>query len=131
MLGSGFIAARQTHLPIRPYRLLAFGGSAGAVGVLTAVLSRLPAAFPIPIVVVQHLGAECMSRLPEVLGRHTSLRCKWAEDGERPLPGHVHIARPGADLVLTAVFTLLPIPGRKPRMGWPSIDLFLHSAAAH
>lgn len=114
-----------------PFELVVFGGSAGGIPALLDVLSRLPRDFPIPIVVVQHLGAHLPSQLPEVLGFRTKLRCKWAEDGERPRPGFVHVAPPGGNLTFTAAGTLLTTVGPKPRMGWPSVDLLLDSVAAH
>lgn len=113
------------------FRMVAFGGSAGGIPVLLAVLSLLPEDFPIPIVVVQHLAANLESRLPEVLGLRTKLRCKWAEDGETPLAGCVHVAPRGGNLTVSAGGRLHRTAGRKPRLGWPSVDLFLGSVAAH
>lgn len=112
------------------YRLVAFGGSAGALSALLGILSLLPGDFPIPIAVVQHLAAERQSRLPGVLGFRTGLRCKWAEDGDLPRPGCVHVAPPGGNLTLTAAGTFRSTPTRKPRLGWPSVDIFLASVAA-
>lgn len=117
-------------LPARPYRLAAVGGSAGGIPALQELLSCLPADFPVPIVVAQHLPADCESRLPEVLGFRTRLRCRWAEDGDRPLAGTVHVARPGANLLLTPAGEFLNVRGPKPRLGWPSVDLLLESMAA-
>ena len=131
MLGSARSGVAPPDSPHRPYRLLAFGGSAGAITALRDILSRLSPDFPIPIVVVQHLGAAFRSRLPEVLRSQTRLRCKWAESGDAPVAGQVYVAQPGANLVLTAGGTLLVVPDLKPRFGWPSVDLFLTSMALH
>ena len=114
-----------------PYRLVAFGGSAGAIPALLAILSCLPADFPIPVVVVQHLAARFESCLPRVLGRHTALRCAWAADGRWPRPGTVHVAPPGTSLTLTAAGRFRVVSGEpKPRLGGPSVDAFLGSMAA-
>lgn len=118
-------------LPTRPYRLLAIGGSAGALAALIEVLGRLPADFPIPIVVVQHLAAAWESQLPRVLGFRTPLRCRWAEHGGLPRPGTVHVAPRGANLALNAAGSFAVQPGPKPRMGWPSVDIFMGSMAEH
>jgi two-component system chemotaxis response regulator CheB len=118
-----------TEPAFTPYGLVAIGCSAGGLAPLRAVLSRLPRDFPIPLLVVQHLGAGLPSRLPEVLGRGTALPCRWAVPGDRPRPGTVLVAPPGANLAMTASGALQPLPGPKPRMGWPSVDLFLDSAA--
>jgi two-component system chemotaxis response regulator CheB len=116
---------------IRPYRLLAIGGSAGAIPALGKILPQLPAGFPIPIVVVQHLSAEWESQLPRVLGFRTALRCCWAREGEIPQPGAVHVAPRGANLALTREGRFAVRRGPKPRGGWPSVDIFLASMAAH
>jgi two-component system chemotaxis response regulator CheB len=131
MLGS--IPARYAapEAAVRPFRLLAFGSSAGGIPALVSVLSLLPGGFPIPIVVIQHLSAASCSHLPEVLGWRTPLRCIWAKSGEAPSAGCVHVAAPGANLVLTPAGTFLTVRGRKPLVGWPSIDVFFKSMARH
>ena len=111
------------------YRLVAFGGSAGAIPALSAVLARLPADFPVPIAVIHHLPAHRESRLPEVLGFSTALRCLWAANGERPRAGVVHVAPCGANLTLTGAGRFCVTPGPKPRLGGPSVDAFLGSMA--
>ena len=123
------VPALQTLPAVHPYAMLALGGSAGAIPVLRNILSRLPAELPVPIVVVQHLNADWRSQLPTVLGFRTAMRCKWAEDGESPAAGVVHIAPPGANLVLGADGCFRQVTGPKPRMGWPSVDVFFCSMA--
>ncbi len=112
------------------YRLAVLGGSAGAIPTLVAILAPLPADFAVPIVVVQHLAAGRDSRLPQVLGCRTALRCAWAADGERPRPGAVHIAPAGASLILTEAGRFCVSAGPRPRLGGPSVDVFLGSVAA-
>jgi two-component system chemotaxis response regulator CheB len=76
-----------------PYDIVAFGGSAGAIPALIEILALLPKTFPIPILVVQHLSRlTTNSALPAVLGYKTRLTIKWAEHGERPSAGTVHVA---------------------------------------
>jgi two-component system chemotaxis response regulator CheB len=120
----------QSHV-ILPYTMIGFGGSAGAISVLKDILSRLPAALPVPIVVVQHMNADWPSELPSVLGHRSALECRWAKDGEAPRPGVVHVAPPGRNLVVTSTASLKLINGRKSRMGWPSADMFMLSMAEH
>jgi two-component system chemotaxis response regulator CheB len=114
-----------------PFGLIAIGASAGGLGPLLAILERLPEDFCIPIVVVHHLGAHLKSRLPEVLALRASLPCRWAADGEAPEAGWILVAPPGANLVLAAGGRLCRVVTTKPRMGWPSVDAFLYSMAAH
>ena len=114
----------HAHRGFDPYRLVAFGGSAGAIPALLAILSHFPADFPIPVVVVQHLAATFESRLPRVLGVRTALRCAWAADGGRPRSGTVHVAPPGASLTLTADGRFRVASGPRPRLGGPSVCVF-------
>jgi two-component system, chemotaxis family, protein-glutamate methylesterase/glutaminase len=114
-----------------PFRLLTFGGSAGGIPALSKLLALLPPAFPIPIVVVQHLGADLPTRLPQVLGFRTSLACRWARDGDVPKPGTIHVASPGANLEIDGSGTLRVVSATKPPLGWPSVDVFLKSTACH
>jgi two-component system chemotaxis response regulator CheB len=109
--------------------VVVLGASAGGLAPFHEVLSRLPAGFPIPVVVVQHLGAELPSRLPEVLNLRSNLPCRWAEAGDLLRPGEVLVAPPGANLAVAADGRIQRLPCAKPRMGWPSIDVFLHSVA--
>ena len=66
-----------------------------------------------------------------MLGRQSALLCKWAEDGETPRPGRVLIAPPGTNLIVNERGRLAVRPGVKPRLGWPSVDMFFRSAAEH
>ncbi|WP_165585357.1 chemotaxis protein CheB [Roseococcus sp. SYP-B2431] len=113
-----------------PFRLVVLGASAGGLAPLRDVLSGLPADFPIPIVVVHHLGADLRSRLPEVLNFRSQLPCRWVVSGELPRSGTVLVAPAGANLVLQMDGRLEVVPGPKPRLGWPSVDLFLTSVAS-
>ena len=71
------------------YCVVVIGASAGGVPALLNLLSGLPADFPLPILLVQHLSAKLPSKLPEVLGYRTALRVKWAEYGELMKPGTI------------------------------------------
>jgi two-component system, chemotaxis family, protein-glutamate methylesterase/glutaminase len=73
------------------YEIIGIGSSAGGIPALIELLGHLPATFPLPILVVQHLSDGFDSRLPEVLGWRTKLRVKWAEQGEKPRAGTVYI----------------------------------------
>jgi len=125
-------AASPAPFPdIMPFRLVAIGASAGGIPVMQQLLTKIPASFPLPIVLLQHLSASLPSFLPKVLGFRTPLRCKWAEPGETPQPGTVYAAPPGKNLAMTSAGSFEHVPGPKPRLGWPSADIFLHSMARH
>ncbi|WP_426959623.1 chemotaxis protein CheB [Muricoccus radiodurans] len=126
---SGLRSVSAADPAFTPFELVAIGCSAGGLAPLSTLLSSLSRDFPIPVVVVQHLSATLPSQLPEVLNFRSALPCRWAEPGERPRRGTVLVAPPGTNLVLAENGSLARQPGPKPRLGWPSVDLFLESAA--
>jgi len=73
--------------------------SAGGLEALSIVLHALPTEFSAAVVVQQHLGG-LSSVLPTILGRQTSHRVTWAQDGQAVLPGQVVVCPPGKHLEL-------------------------------
>jgi len=111
------------------FRVVVIGASAGGIQALTDLLSRLPAAFAFPILLVQHLSAKLPSRLPEVLGYKTALRVKWAEDDEAMKPGTVYVAPPDRHLVVRPDHRIGLSSAA--RVGWwrPAVDILFQSSA--
>jgi two-component system chemotaxis response regulator CheB len=115
--------------PALAHDVVVVGGSAGGIPVLIKLLSALPAHFPLPILVVQHLSATLPSRLPDVLGWRTPLRVKWAEDGEALEPGTVYVAPPDRHLLVRPENRIAL--SSADRVGWwrPAVDALFLSAA--
>lgn len=82
----------------RPIRVVAIGVSTGGPPVLETILSRLPAAFPAPILIVQHIADGFVQGLIEWLNRVTRLQVQLASHGERAYGGHVYLAPDGRHL---------------------------------
>lgn len=80
--------------------------SVGGVAATGAILSQLPAAFPIPILLVQHRSSEQPNYLAQVLQRSTELKVKRAAEGDELVPGVVYVAPPTRHLVVTKKHTL-------------------------
>lgn len=83
---------RQTRLPspgprtapvpsTRP-RVVALAASTGGPAALCHVLAELPATFPVPVLVVQHIALGFLSGFASWLNTNLSLRVKIAEPGE-------------------------------------------------
>jgi two-component system, chemotaxis family, protein-glutamate methylesterase/glutaminase len=94
-------------VPLRedPYAEAAFrpvvvAASAGGVRALCDLLGALPADFPLPILIVQHLSPNRASQLAEILGRTTGLTVRQAADGDRAIPGLVLIAPPAHHMLV-------------------------------
>jgi two-component system chemotaxis response regulator CheB len=110
--------------------VVVIGASAGGVHATLDLLGSLPGDFPAPLVLAQHLApaAEHRSELAPLLQARTSLRVKWAEQGEVIRPGCLYVAPQDRDIRLTPWFSLrlLPPAGRCR----PCVDRLFESAAA-
>lgn len=83
----------------RQFRALGITASTGGPAALVKLLRGLPTNFPLPVFVVQHIGAPFVAGFASWLGSVTPLPVALASDGPHR-PGHVYVA-PG-ELHLTA-----------------------------
>jgi two-component system chemotaxis response regulator CheB len=95
-----------------------------------AGIEVLPADFPLPIVVVQHIAPDFVPSLAEWLPHITRLNVAIAEADRTPQPGTVHLAPGGIHLRLTPGrrFLLDPEPSNGAHI--PSGDVLFESVAA-
>jgi two-component system chemotaxis response regulator CheB len=84
-----------------PIDLLAIGASTGGPNALAELFTRIPAPFPIPIVIVQHMPPMFTQLLAERLTRESRIPTEEAKSGTILEPGHAYVA-PG-DFHLTIV----------------------------
>ena len=111
-------------------RVVAVGASAGGLHALSLILSALPADFPAPILVVQHLSPDFPSQLAHILGRHTALHVKQAAQGDRLRAGWVYVAPPGRHLLACADGSLALTATPRVHHCRPSADVLHQSVAA-
>jgi two-component system chemotaxis response regulator CheB len=76
---------------IRP-RLVAIAASTGGPGALASVLRPLPADFPVPILVVQHISVGFATSFATWLDRQVALSVRIGSQDDEPKPGEVLIA---------------------------------------
>ncbi|MFJ8913384.1 chemotaxis protein CheB [Amycolatopsis sp. NPDC102389] len=112
------------------YEIVAIGSSAGGVKALLAVLGALPAGFPVPVVIVQHLDPRHDTILADILDRQSRLRIKLAETGDLLEPGVVHVAPPDRHLLVDSGGKLSLSMVDKVKFVRPSADLLFESVAA-
>ncbi len=83
--------------PVPAYpRLVAVGASTGGPKTLAQLFANLPADFPLPLVVVQHISPGFLDGMINWLNPLTPLTVKIAEPGEICLPGFIYFAPDGA-----------------------------------
>lgn len=73
-------------------RLVVIGSSTGGPQALQTVITELPANFPCPVVVVQHMPAGFTNALAARLHGVSQVNVREAQDGELLEPGCVYIA---------------------------------------
>ena len=84
-------ARRPTLAPARA-EIVAIGTSTGGPRALATLLEGIPADFPVPIVIVQHMPPIFTKLLAERLGTRTSLRCAEGIENAALRPGQIWIA---------------------------------------
>ncbi len=107
--------------------LIAIGASAGGPAALAKVLSQLPADFPAPIILVQHVDVQFARGLADWLQYQTPLKVRTAQDGDRPLPGTVLLAGTENHLVFSSPSRLTYVPEPLDCSYRPSVDVFFKS----
>ncbi|MCO4321682.1 protein-glutamate methylesterase/protein-glutamine glutaminase [Aliidiomarina quisquiliarum] len=96
-------AAPSTVAPIArtaPFKVLAIGTSTGGPVALQTVLSALPANFPVPIVLVQHMPAAFTNAFANRLDSLCAIKVKEAQDGDILQPGHAYLAPGGKQMIV-------------------------------
>jgi two-component system chemotaxis response regulator CheB len=98
------VAAPRTVLPMPPApppapyapakpSVLAIGVSTGGPAALDVLLPELPAGFPLPVLIVQHMPEVFTRLLAERLSRRCALRVSEAAEGMPATAGGIYIAR--------------------------------------
>jgi two-component system chemotaxis response regulator CheB len=110
--------------------VVCIGGSTGAPTVIVEVLSKLPASYPYPIVVAQHIAKGFAAGFASWLDSAVPLEVKVAGDRETPRPGLVLVAPDARNMVFKAPGRCDLVAPADPRQHIPSIDALFSSAAA-
>lgn len=72
--------------------LVAMGASTGGPSAISDILEALPADYPIPVLIVQHITAGFLGGMIDWLQRHSQMPVQLAQDGVHPRPGHIYFA---------------------------------------
>jgi two-component system chemotaxis response regulator CheB len=118
--------AEATH---RRIEAVVIGASAGGFEALFAVLTGLPASYPMPLVAVLHLPEAHESRLAELFGYRLSLRVREARDKETLEAGVLYFASSGYHLSIENDRSFSLSCEERVSYARPSIDVLFASAA--
>ncbi len=110
-------------------RVVALGASVGGLQAISTILAKLPASFPAPIVIVQHLSPHTPSQMAHILSRRTALQVKEAEAGDRLRAGAVYVAPPAWHLLVSSDEILFLSDADKVHHSRPAVDVLFLSLA--
>lgn len=125
-------AAPSAHSPApkrKAYKLVAIGTSTGGPVALQRVLTQLPANFPAPIVLVQHMPAAFTKAFAERLDKLCRISVKEAEDGDILRPGLALLAPGGKQMMVDGRGAIKILPGDERLNYKPCVDITFGSAA--
>ena len=126
-----------------PPAILLIGVSTGGPAALDLLLPALPATFPLPILIVQHMPELFTSLLAERLNERCPLAVSEAVHGQPVRPGHIYIARGNWHMEVAGSFSESPgfaSPGFTPTLRLtqdppenhcrPAVDVLFRSAVS-
>ncbi|SCZ74906.1 MULTISPECIES: chemotaxis response regulator protein-glutamate methylesterase [unclassified Pseudomonas] len=123
-------ASANSRAPKRKaYKLVAIGTSTGGPVALQRVLTQLPANFPAPIVLIQHMPAAFTKAFAERLDKLCRISVKEAEDGDILRPGLALLAPGGKQMMVDGRGAVKILPGDERLNYKPCVDITFGSAA--
>ncbi|HLG56358.1 MAG TPA: chemotaxis-specific protein-glutamate methyltransferase CheB [Vicinamibacterales bacterium] len=119
-----------SSLARRPYEIVVIGASTGGPGAILEILRAIPTEFPLPILLVLHIGEAFAAAFAEWLDSQTAIRVAYAREGDpvSARAGQVTVAPPDSHLVVR--HRRLHLSHEPPRHSCrPSVDVLFESVA--
>lgn len=113
----------------KAYKLVAIGTSTGGPVALQRVLTQLPASFPAPIVLIQHMPAAFTKAFAERLDKLCRISVKEAEDGDVLRPGLALLAPGGKQMMVDGRGVIKILPGDERLNYKPCVDITFGSVS--
>lgn len=130
---SSTVINKQFKASGKQYKLVAIGTSTGGPVALQTILTQLPANFPHPILLIQHMPAAFTPAFATRLNSLCKIKVKEAENGDRLVPGVAYLAPGGKQMLVEskgAVKTLRVFEDDSARVTYkPCVDVTFASAA--
>ncbi|MHB1012261.1 MAG: chemotaxis-specific protein-glutamate methyltransferase CheB [Desulfobacteria bacterium] len=112
------------------FEVLGVGASTGGPTALRELFSGLPADFPLPILVVQHITAGFTAGFVEWLRQQTPLDVRVANEEDRAVPGSILVAPEGRQLEAVRGGAVRATSRKSRGVHLPSADALLSSIAS-
>ncbi len=128
--GRGLATTPASPSPDQRIRIVGIGASTGGPAAIVDVLKALPADFPLPVLIVMHLGQPFATAFAEWLDGQTTHRVAYAQDGDSlaSATGKVIMAPPDLHMeVSSGRVWLTATPER--HFCRPSVDVLFESLA--
>ena len=132
------MAVTSARKPVTPsankgkFQLLAIGSSTGGPVALQEVLTRLPADFPLPIVIVQHMPGSFTEAFSKRLDQMSQIEIREARNGDMLKPGLALLAPGGKQMLIEGRPNALRVSIKESAPGQtykPCIDMSFSSIA--
>lgn len=122
----------ETAVPAAPAfrHVVAIASSTGGPQALAQFLSQLPAGFPCPVLISQHISDGFAAGMADWLATLCKLPVRLAGDGEPILPGTVYISPSEQSLAVAPSRRLTLLPRGAADIYHPSCDALLESVGA-
>ncbi|MDX6202503.1 MAG: two-component system, chemotaxis family, protein-glutamate methylesterase/glutaminase [Frankiales bacterium] len=118
--------------PTGPVDVIAIGASTGGPDALASILAQLPADFPVPVVIVQHMPPLFTRLFAQRLNTASQVTVREARDGDLVEPGTVLIAPGDFHLSLRREgLTVRAVTHQEGPENWvrPAVDVLFRSVA--
>jgi len=123
-------SAQPSNTRLDKIDIVLIGTSTGGPVALQKVLTSLPANFPKPILLIQHMPASFTGAFAERLDKLCKIKVKLAEDGD-PIKAGVALLAPGGKQMLVERTKVRIIDGDNRVNYRPCVDITFASAAKH
>jgi two-component system chemotaxis response regulator CheB len=129
-------AAPKARVHRTKSEIIGIGISTGGPNALTRMIPMLPAAFKVPVLIVQHMPPMFTASLATSLNNKSNLEVREAQDGDVVAPGRVLIAPGGKQMKIVAgadgLTRKIKITDDPPENSCkPSVDYLFRSIAHH
>jgi len=128
------VSVRRAPYAAQSEGLVIIGASTGGPATLEEILPKLPADFPVPIIIAQHMPAGFTRSFAQRMNNICALEVVEVIKPIPVDPGFIYIGMGGTDVVVTnrsGRLTVLPRPESREHLWHPSVELLGRSVLEH